>query len=55
MPQTSNDYLKTCKNPNDLVGWSFDLILTEIGPGYFQVKIEYFLWVIMPKKDTEMR
>ena len=30
VPKTSNDDLKTCKNPNDLVGGSFDLILTEI-------------------------
>ena len=48
MPQASNDELKTCKSPNDLVGGSFDLILTEIGPRDFQVKTEYFLWVIIP-------
>ena len=41
MPKTSNDDLKLCKNPNDLVGGSFDLILTEIWLGDLQVKIEY--------------
>ena len=48
MPKTSKDDPKTYKNPNDLVGGFFDLILTEIWLGYFQVKTKYWYRLIFP-------
>ena len=47
VPETSNDDLKTCKNPNEIVGGSFDLTLTKTWLGDLQVKTEYVQSVVL--------